>query len=94
VVNVPAFHSPEPFMTSLDADLHRTCALSSAPDGVWLFAIGPNDDERVAAWHPGDGGYAIAPTPTRLTRGLGGGRFLSITDGSVEVVTVTVRPTA
>ena len=49
-------------------------------------------DERVVAWRPGDGGFAIAPTPVPLTRGLGGGRFLSVTDGSVEVVTVTVRP--
>jgi hypothetical protein len=74
--------------------LHRTKALSSARDGTWLFAVGPGNEQHVVAWRPGDVGYAQAPSPIRLTRGLGGGRFLSITDDSVEVVTVTVHPEA
>ncbi len=74
-----------------DDDLHRPHALSAARDGVWLFAAGPRDKQRVIAWRPGDQTYAAAPSPIYLTRGLGGGRFMSITDDSVEVVTVTLR---
>ncbi|HWT06234.1 MAG TPA: hypothetical protein VN224_10790, partial [Xanthomonadales bacterium] len=71
--------------------LNRTKALSAAQDGAWLFAVGRRDEQHVAAWRPGDAGYAVAPSPVHLTRGLGGGRFMSIADASVEVVTVRVR---
>lgn len=74
-----------------DDDLHRPHALSAAGDGVWLFVAGPRDGQRIIAWRPGDETYVAAPTPVHLTRGLGGGRFLSITDDSVEVVTAAVE---
>jgi hypothetical protein len=71
--------------------LNRTKALSAAHDGAWLFAVGRSDEQYVVAWRPGDAGYAAARTSVHLTRGLGDSRFLSITDASVEVVTVAVR---
>jgi hypothetical protein len=74
--------------------LMRAHAISAAADGLWFLAAGSRDDQHVWAWRPGDAGYAIAPSPILLTRGLGGGRFLSVTDGTVEVVTVAVLPTA
>lgn len=71
-------------------DLHRPHVLSAAPDGVWLFGAGPPGAQRIIAWRPGDATYAAAPSPVHLTRGLRGGRFLSITDESVEMVAVTL----
>jgi hypothetical protein len=74
--------------------LNRTKALSAAQDGAWLLAVGPRDAPHVVAWRPGDAVYVAAPSPVRLTRGLGRGRFLSVSEDSVEIVTVTVRAAA
>ena len=74
-----------------DDDLQRPHSLSAGQDGQWLFASGPLDAQNVIAWRPGDKTYTTAPSPVYLTRGLGGSRFLSITDKSVEVVTVTLH---
>lgn len=68
--------------------LSRTSALSSTRDGAWLFAARVGDEHHVVWWRPGDAAYDVAASPVRLTRGLVGARFLSVTDTSVEVVTV------
>jgi hypothetical protein len=70
--------------------LSATRALARTADGTWLFALARRDERRVIAWRPGSAGYGTAPAPVVLTRGLADGRFISVTEGSVEVIQISL----
>jgi hypothetical protein len=72
--------------------LYRTHALTYGGDGAWLFAVRADGEQHVIAWQPGHLEFDVAPAPVRLTRGVKGSRFFSITDQAMAIVTVGLAP--
>jgi len=80
-----------------DTIFDRVLALTSTPEGVWIFATRSWDEdreERIVAWRPGTDQYTTVSSPGNLTRGLRGGRFLRKTDTGLDLVTVSAQASA
>jgi hypothetical protein len=94
-----SFNGPEYVFTTLDVErrtfavygvpdaLYRTRAVAATGGGTWLFATGPRGQNRVVTWRPGDDGYGSVQVPFPPSRGLSGGRFIGVTEYSIDVAT-------
>jgi hypothetical protein len=70
--------------------LHKTHAVAATAGGTWLFVTGPRGQNRVVTWRPGDVEYGSVEVPFPLSRGLSGGRFIGVTEDSIDIATALV----